>query len=92
MNSCDGMGMEAYCLLSSESSDGTCTLRQASTNPSNPVSGSSPTTSPPSTSVSATTKEVEVDSAQSGALMTRSQRFMMSMSVIVVIVFVVMFM
>ncbi|KAL7435545.1 hypothetical protein ACHAXH_005858 [Discostella pseudostelligera] len=92
MNSCDGMGMEAYCLLSSESSDGTCTLRQASTNPSNPVSGSSPTTSPPSTSASATTKEVEVDSAQSGALMKRSQRFMMSMSVIVVIVFVVMFM
>lgn len=91
MNSCEGM--EAYCLLSSESSDGMCSLRQA-TNPSTPVSDSSPTTSPPSANVTTTAvnKEVEVDSAQSGALATRSQRFMVSMWVILVIVFAVMFM
>jgi CCR4-NOT transcriptional regulation complex NOT5 subunit len=88
MNSCDGMA--AFC-FSPESNEGTCALYQA-TNPSTPVSDNSPTTSPPSTNVSASTKEVEVDSTQSGAVMTRSQRFMMSMSVIVVIVFVLMFM
>ena len=65
MNSCDGM--EAYCRLSTESTDGMCTLQQA--NNSSAVSADSPSTSPSSnvTLSTADVKEADVSLEKSSS-------------------------
>ena len=65
MNSCDGM--EAYCRLSTESTDGMCTLQQA--NNSSAVSDDSPSASPSSnvTLSTADVKEADVSLEKSSS-------------------------